>query len=170
MLRRLSISATILIPNALIQLTVCLVLCLAFLFHHTYIKPFRNNISNLAEGFSLSLLCGVAAINLMKSCFLYTDAKPKGPQEEIMEFLQLVEIMSVVLLIIVIVCFEVGYAVSKCLTQGLFHPSRDRDATSQDEGETTGDTGAGIELECRTPDHENPAQTSAERTLMQQCL
>ncbi len=111
MLRRLAISATILIPNALIQLSVCLALCLLFLFHQTHVKPFRHSVSNLAEGFSLSLLCAIAAINLLKAAFLYTELNPQGPQVEILTNLELLEIMFVVVLILFVVCFEAYFAI-----------------------------------------------------------
>ncbi len=112
MLRRLALSATILIPNAMTQLCTCLAMCLVFLFHHTYIRPFRHNISNLAEGLSLTLLCGVAAINLLKAAFLYGEIDHEGPQVEVMRILELIEIMSVVMLILFIVSIEATVAIS----------------------------------------------------------
>ncbi len=109
MLRRLLISATILIPDALVQLCVCLALCLVFLIHHLERKPFSHTVSNKAETFSLSLLCGVAVINLLK------DAKlnPESHQAELLNHLELVEGMFVMLLIAFIVCFETGFTVAR---------------------------------------------------------
>ena len=113
MFRRLAISATIMIPDTLIQLSVCLALCLVFQSHHLYIKPFRHSISNLAEGFSLSLLCGVAAINLVKASFIHVEKNPQGSQEHVLENLQLLEIIFVVVLVLLIVSFETVFAVAK---------------------------------------------------------
>ncbi len=105
-LRRLLISATILISNSQIQLCVCLTLCLIFLIHHMERKPFLYHVSNKAETFSLCLLCGVAALNLFKAA----EINPEGSQVEIIKFLQLLEGAFVVLLIIFIVCFETAFA------------------------------------------------------------
>ncbi len=112
MLRRLLISMTILIPNALIQLFVCLVCCVAFLIHHLVKKPFVYHVSNKAETLSLSLLCGVAAINLVKASYLYADANPQGPQVKIMNNLELFETVFLVLLIGFVGFSEVALAVA----------------------------------------------------------
>ncbi len=93
-------------PNALIQLSICLALCLIFLIHHLERKPFTHGISNKAETFSLSLLCGIAAINLLKACFLYAELNFQGSQAEILSYLELMEGMFVILLILFIVFFE----------------------------------------------------------------
>ncbi len=106
MFRRLLISATILIPNALIQLSICLVLCIVFLVHHLKIHPFKHNVSNMTETVSLSMLCGVAAINLLKAAFLYANINPEGPQVEVLNNLGLVETLLVVVLIMFILCLE----------------------------------------------------------------
>ncbi len=106
MVRRLFISATILIPNPLIQLSICLAMCIAFLLHHTYVKPFRYSFSNKVEAVSLALLCGVAAINMLKASFIHAEVSLQGPQAEILRNLELVEILFVIGLIGVVVCFE----------------------------------------------------------------
>ncbi len=112
MLRRLLISATILIPNPLIQLSVCLAMCMAFLVHHTHTKPFKNKFSNKAETLSLTLLCGVAAINMLKASFLYTEISLQGPQVEILRNLELMEILFVISLIGFIVFFEAALKIA----------------------------------------------------------
>ena len=109
MLRRLLISATILIPDALVQLCVCLALCLVFLIHHLKRNPFVHSVSNEAETFSLSLLCGVAVINLLKDA----ELNPESHRAELLNHLELVEGMFVVLLIAFIVCFETGFTVAR---------------------------------------------------------
>ncbi len=113
MLRRLSISTTILIPNAMIRLSICLALCLVFLLHHAYTNPFVYHISNKAETFSLCLLCAAAAINLLKATLTYVGTNPEGPQVEILKNLELFEIMLVVFLIVFILSLEAANAISK---------------------------------------------------------
>ncbi len=113
MLRRLSISATILFTNSLIQLTLCLTLCIAFQIHHLTKKPFVHYISNNAETLSLSLLCGTAAINLLKANVLYSSVSVQGSQKEVLLDMELMEIMFVVFLIGFIVCCEAGQAIAK---------------------------------------------------------
>ncbi len=112
MVRRLFIGATILIPNALIQLCICLALCITFLVHHSFVKPFRHYVSNKVEAFSLALLCGVAAINLLKAAFLYAEISLKGPHGDLLQNLELTELLFVVFLIGFIVCFEVAYKIA----------------------------------------------------------
>ncbi len=106
MLRNLLISFTILIPNALIQLSVCFALCIISLIHHLYIKPFRHPVSNHSETLSLSLLCVTAAINLLKTAFLFSDLSPQGSQIAILRNLELVDRILVVILVIFTLCFE----------------------------------------------------------------
>ncbi len=113
MFRRLLISATILFSNAMVQLALCLALCIAFLIHHLKKKPFVHKISNEAETLSLSLLCGIAAINLLKAAFLYADIGTQGPQQEILLNMKMMEIVFVVFVIGFIVSYEAGFAAAK---------------------------------------------------------
>ncbi len=122
MLRRLILSATFLIPNPISQLYVCLALCVIFLFHHTYMKPFRHFISNITEGLSLSLLCGVAGINLLKAAFLYGEIPHDGPQVEIMYVLEVIETLCAVALILFIVFFEAVVGIVSCARKAM-HPA-----------------------------------------------
>ncbi len=117
----LLVSATILIPNALIQLCICLALCVAFLSHHAYIKPFKHNVSNKAEAFSLALLCGVAAINLLKAAFLYAEISLEGPQAVLLQNLEFAEILFVVFLIGFIVCFEAACKIAMRMRKAVKH-------------------------------------------------
>lgn len=119
MFRRLLISATILLPDALTQLSVCFALCLVFVFHHAYVKPFGHKGSNLSEGFSLCLLCVVAGINLMKACFVFAELNPQGSQVKILQDLELMEDMFVVLLIIFIVCQETVFTIVARAKKGI---------------------------------------------------
>ncbi len=113
MFRRLLMSATILIPDVSIQLTICLFLSLLFLIHHLCRNPFVYNVSNKAETLSLTLLCGVAAINLFKTAFLFTDIDMQSTQGKLLKNLELLETLSVMILISFIICSEVRIAVAK---------------------------------------------------------
>ncbi len=108
MSRRLLISATILIPDSVIQLSVCLALCLVFLNHHLNRTPFSHDVSNKAEAFSLTLLCGVAAINLLKDL----ELNPESHRAVILSYLDLMEGIFVVLLIIFIIFFEAAFTIA----------------------------------------------------------
>ncbi len=110
MFRRLLIGVTILIPDASIQLCICLALCIAFLVHHLYQYPFEYHLSNNVETLSLSLLCGVAAINLYKASFLYDSSLPIGQQRDILVNLELLEAVFVVLIVVFIACCEITIA------------------------------------------------------------
>ncbi len=114
MFRRLFISMTILIPNPFIKLSVCFSLCLVCLLHHAFRCPFEYNTSNRAETLSLSLLCGIAAINLFKTSYVYTDTSPGSPQVHVMRNLQLFETMCVVILIVFITLHEIRHTVGTC--------------------------------------------------------
>ncbi len=113
MLRRLAISATILFTNAMVQLTLCLALSILFLVHHLSQKPFVYIVSNQAETLSLSMLFGIAAINLLKATVMYSTISVEGPQKEVLLDMELMEIMFVVILIGFIVCSEAGHMTAK---------------------------------------------------------
>ncbi len=106
MFRRLFISMTILIPDPSIKLSVCFGLCLVCLLHHAFRFPFVHSTSNKAETLSLSLLCGIAAINQNKASFFYTDINPDSHQMKVMRNLELFETLCVMLLILFIVSCE----------------------------------------------------------------
>ncbi len=106
MFRRLLLSSTILIPNSMIQLCVCLFLCTTYLLHHIHVKPFIYNLSNNTETFSLTMLMGVAAINMLKACYNYVGAEDNGVMHKTMESLELIEIAFTFLLIAFIFLFE----------------------------------------------------------------
>ena len=106
MTRRLLLSATALIPNSVIQLCVCLVLCFCFLFHHVRIYPFRHVVSNKAETLSLTLLCCTAGINLYKSAFLRYGVDIEGESLNIILNFTLAEKMFMLVLLAFILCFE----------------------------------------------------------------
>ena len=67
-LRRLLLRATSLLYNPTIQMASCVFLSIVFLLHHVYVHPFVYTAANVAESFSLLLLCIVSVINLLKIC------------------------------------------------------------------------------------------------------
>ncbi len=129
-LKRLLMSATILIPNALMQLLVCLALCLLYLVHHTAVKPFKSYIANHVETFSLTLLCSLAAINLLKASYLHTDVNPQGSQVKILQTLELIEILSVFLLVMFAVILETSSVLRNKTKQTVVLPGHDETVQS----------------------------------------
>ncbi len=121
MLRRLLICLTIVVTNTVIQLALCLALCLIFLIHHLMKRPFAHKLSNAAETFSLALLCGVAAINLLKARFLYGGADTYGHQDKILKDLELVELLFIIFLIVFIVCCEIALAIANWIVKENSH-------------------------------------------------
>ncbi len=104
--RRLLLSATTLIPNALIRLCSCCVLCTLFLGHHLRIYPFASDMSNRAETISLLLLCWVAVINAIKAVYIFMGVLPYGSDVNVIKFLSSQEPLFSMLLMLFIVLFE----------------------------------------------------------------
>ncbi len=124
MIRRLLLSLTALIPNSMIQLSVCLALCVLFLVHHSRMYPFQHPVSNKAETLSLSLLIGTAGINLIKAFFLHFGIDPQGAQVDIMMNLALIETMFVLFLLAFILCFETIFKLNKRAKQVFIERSK----------------------------------------------
>ncbi len=106
MTRRLLLSATALIPNSVIQLSACLALCLSFLVHHVKTQPFKHIVSNKSETLSLTLLCGVAAVNLLKAALLSFGVDHEGAALARILNLALAEKVFILVLLAFILCFE----------------------------------------------------------------
>ncbi len=170
MWRRLLISATILIPNNMIQLCVCLALCLVFQIHHLERKPFSHTVSNKAETFSLSLLCGVAAINLFKAA----EINPEGIQVKIVNYLELMEGMFVVLLIMFIFFCEAAFTIAKrrkkAVSKDVKHqPFGQNDKAAEqrqrpaEAGSSASHTEERVELEAVVPDNRVRVEQEAEK-------
>ncbi len=107
MARRFILCATTLLPNPVIQLCVCLALCLTFLLHHAHVKPFTYSLSNKAETLSLTFLVGIASINFGKSIFVFLGVSPQVSQVDIMLNLGLLENMAVFFVLCHIIAGEV---------------------------------------------------------------
>ncbi len=106
MLRRFLISLSTFMPNPMIKLGICLGLCVAFLFHHSHVKPFAFKISNNAETLSLVMLVGVAFINLLRATFIYLGVSLHGVQIDFMNNLGLLESTFVFILGLYIISGE----------------------------------------------------------------
>ncbi len=106
-LRRLLLSATALVPGSLIQLTICFIFCVTFLVHHILIQPFEYPVSNQVETLSLSSLCLVSVINIIKSMHVYQGSA--SSDSELVSALGLIEIMLIQILILCIICLEVKF-------------------------------------------------------------
>ncbi len=111
-LRRLLLSSTAMIPNSVVQLTVCLLLCGLFLIHHILIQPFHHSESNRAEGLSLFLLCAVALVNTFRAVFFYLGVSLYS-LDNFMDILSLLEAMFVPALFFVIILMEAQFKLRK---------------------------------------------------------
>lgn len=126
MARRFILCATTLIPNPVIQLCASLALCLTFLLHHAHVKPFVFSLSNKTETLSLTLLVGVAAINLCKSIYIHLGVSPEGSHVEVMLNLGLLENMSVFFVLVYILLGEFVLMLRQC------SPSQEQKAEEQE--------------------------------------
>ena len=106
-LRRLLLGATTLIPENIIQMALCFVLCLIFLIHHVIQRPFLYNSSNKVETLSLITLCLVSVMNLFKSVYIQLGIVPEGPSIGYFKFLRIVESAFVVFLVCYIIVLEI---------------------------------------------------------------
>ena len=106
-LRRLLLGATTLIPDNIIQMALCFVLCLIFLIHHVILKTFICNSSNKVETLSLITLCLVSIINLFKSVYIQVGIVPEGPIIDYFKFQRIVESSFSIFLICFIIMVEI---------------------------------------------------------------
>ena len=106
-LRRLLLGATSLLHNSIIQITTCIFLCIIFPLHHVYVQPFVYNVANMAESFSLLLLCIASVISLLKSVYTQMGVVPDGPNINVFKFLTLNESLLILHLICFIIVFEI---------------------------------------------------------------
>ena len=111
-LRRLLLGATTLIPDNIIQMALCFVLCLIFLIHHVILRPFLCNSSSKVETLSLIMLCLVSVMNLFKSVHIQVGIVPEGPSIDYFKFLRIVESSIAVFLVCYIIVFEIKTKIS----------------------------------------------------------
>ncbi len=105
-LKRLLLNLTTLIPNPVIRLGICLILCTIFVVHHDSVKPFVNPTSNKVEVVSLLLLCAEASSNLVKSIYINLGVSPGTPQAELLESLSFIETLFLPCLLALILLLE----------------------------------------------------------------
>ncbi len=105
-LRRLLLGATKLIPNQVIQISLCLLLCIIFLQHQNQKQPFLHPASNSTEILSLLMLCLVGVINLFKAFYLNQGIVPQGSNLSILMVLELIENLFLLVLIFFIIVSE----------------------------------------------------------------
>ena len=112
--RRLLLGVTSLLQNSIIQMSSCLFLCVIFLAHQMYVQPFVYRGANMAESFSLLLLCAVATLNLLKSMYIKMGIVPDGPDMKVFHFLRFGESLLIILLIIFIILLEFRNKCKRC--------------------------------------------------------
>ncbi len=113
-LRRLLLYSTLLIPNTLVQLSICSFLCALFLIHHNSIGPFAHKSSNQVETLSLFSLTVLSVINLMKACFIFVGLMPEGKAAATMSNFRVLECSLLPVLIVFIVSIELALKRWKC--------------------------------------------------------
>ncbi len=106
--RRLFLSITPLINNAIIQMIFNCSFCAIFLVHHLMVKPFIFKPSNKVETLSLLLLIWVAIVNLLKASYTEMGEIPTGPAADIFQTLKFCENLLIVLVIAHILFIEVN--------------------------------------------------------------
>ena len=106
-IRRLVISAMMLVGYASIRMMILTALCNIFLCQHIYMVPFQVRTSNNVETLSLLFLCLVSVSNLLKACLTDSGVVPSGPPVAFFKSLQFIESILVVLLIVYVVYIEV---------------------------------------------------------------
>ncbi len=103
--RRLLLGATMLISHYILRMYLCAMLCVLFLIHHIYTKPFKHKASNSIETVSLTLLCASAGISLIKSFYIHTGTIPVQ-SDLFFKMLKLVESLFLLLLVVLICLVE----------------------------------------------------------------
>ena len=82
-------------------------LCIIFLLHLVYVQPFVYNVANMAESFSLFLLCIVSSISLLISVYIQMGVVPDGPNVNVLKLSRLSESLLVLLLIFFMIVFDI---------------------------------------------------------------
>ena len=106
-IRRLLISAMMLVGYASIRMMILTALCNIFLCQHIYMVPFQVRTSNNVETLSLLFLCLVSVSNLLKACLTDSGVVPSGPPVGFFKSLQFIESILVVALIVFVIYIEV---------------------------------------------------------------
>ncbi len=112
-IRRLFLSITPLINNAIIQMIFNCSFCAVFLVHHLMVKPFIFTPSNKVETLSLLLLIWVAIVNLLKASYTEMGEIPTGPAADIFQTLKFCENLLILLVIAYMLSIEVHLRLKK---------------------------------------------------------
>ncbi len=107
--RRLALCSTILIPNLMVRLFICLLLNGIIFFHHVWIRPFICKESNSAEALSLFLLVLSAAANWLKSSFIQGGAIVENTSASLFQFVNLCETLMLPSLILYVCLLEIHF-------------------------------------------------------------
>ena len=107
-IRRLFLSITPLINNAIIQMIFNCSFCAIFLVHHLMVKPFIFKPSNKVETLSLLLLIWVAIVNLLKASYTEMGEIPTGPAADIFQTLKFCENLLILFVIAHILFIEIN--------------------------------------------------------------
>ncbi len=104
--RRLLLGATVLISHYILRMSLSVLLCILFLIHHIFTKPFKNKDSNSVETVSLTFLCVSATISLIKAFYIHTGTI-LVVTDLFFKVLKLLESLFLLCLILLIVMVEV---------------------------------------------------------------
>ncbi len=97
--RHLLINALTLVRSGSVKMISMTGLCLAFLYQHNSVSPFKIRKSNHVEGLSLSLLIMRSVINLLKASLTDSGVVPSGPSVRSFKGLELSEKLFVFIII-----------------------------------------------------------------------
>ncbi len=125
-LKRLLLNFTTLIPDTVIKLGICLILCIIFLVHHIYVQPFLNPASNRVELVSLLFLCAEAASNLVKSIYMNLGIAPDSPHTVMLENISFIETLLLPSLLLLIFVFELQPIARMVFSVSIFCKSRQK--------------------------------------------
>ena len=112
-LRRLLLNLTIFIDDLVLQMLFCLCLCILFSSHHSSVYPFRKMKFNRLETVSLSMLCLICGINLMKALLIAQGFNDQNKITDLMGTLVLVENLSLFFILLGFLIVEFQQVTSK---------------------------------------------------------
>ncbi len=104
--RRLLISTMTLLAFKSMRMIIISVLCILFLYQHSYMSPFNIKQSNRVEGLSLFLLSVNSVSNLLKACLSDSGIVPSGPNVIFYKGLEMCEKLFVLIIIMYVLFIE----------------------------------------------------------------
>ena len=135
--RLILVLVIMLVPNPVTRMFVANLLCLGILLTHIVVKPYAVHLSNVAECVTLTSLCVVSSINLIKAVFSGLTTIPAGPMVSVLEALDgieffLVAVIPALVVIVGVILVLIGLAV-RCATRC---PCRRTSGTNKPPGQT----------------------------------